>query len=67
MVIWATTGMSGSTSRAARTALADLLEVPEGLDDEQVRAAFLERRHLFRERAACLFMAGWPVGLEAHA
>jgi hypothetical protein len=59
MVIWATTGMSRVHVARRADGLADLLEVAEGLDDEQVRAAFLERGHLLGERGA---RSSWLVG-----
>lgn len=57
-------GDHGVDLARGRNRLGNLVEVAERLDDEAIRAALTERRHLLRERLARLFEAGGPVGLQ---
>ncbi len=52
MVTWATTGILGSTSRAARIAWCKFLDVAEGFQHQQVDAAFDQGCDLLAEGGA---------------
>ena len=67
MVICATIGSVGTTARTARIGGADLAQVAERLEHEQVDAALDERRGLFAEDRLGLVEAGLAPRLDADA
>ncbi len=60
-------GHAGVNVACRENGLLDLVEIGERLDDEAVRAALRERRHLLPKQRARFVAARGAVGLDAHA
>ena len=68
MVTWATIGMSSpAASRAGEHGFAQLVEVAEGFEDQQIDAGFEQRVDLLAEGGAGFGEGGGAERLDAHA